>query len=61
MRETASSENIRTKVEHRNLLRLLVVHKWLFSNLVYLNTGTTAAVLLLLPILPAGLMSGKDQ
>jgi hypothetical protein len=39
----------------------LVDHKWPFSNLVYLNAGTTAAVLLLLPFLPAGLMSGKDQ
>jgi predicted MFS family arabinose efflux permease len=38
----------------------LADHKWPFANLVYLNAGTTAIVLLLLPFLPAALMRGKD-
>ena len=38
----------------------LVDHKWSFSSLVYLNAGTTAVVLLLLPFLPAALMRSKD-
>jgi hypothetical protein len=39
----------------------LVDHKWPFSSLVYLNAGTTAIVLLLLPFLPAALMLSKDK
>ena len=39
----------------------LVDHKWPFSSLVYLNAGTTAIVLLLLPLLPAALMRSKDK
>ena len=31
----------------------LADHKWPFANLVYLNSGTTAIVLILLPLLPA--------
>jgi len=38
----------------------LVDHKWPFSNLVYLNAGTTAIVLVLVPFLPAALMQSKD-
>ena len=38
----------------------LVDHKWPFSHLVYLNSGTTAIVLILLPFLPAALMRSKD-
>jgi MFS family permease len=38
----------------------LADHKWSFSNLVYLNAGTTAIVLVLLPFLPAALMRTKD-
>ena len=38
----------------------LADHKWAFSSLVYLNAGTTAIVLVLLPFLPAALMRGKD-
>jgi hypothetical protein len=39
----------------------LADHKWPFSTLVYLNAGTTAPVLVLLPFLPAALMQGKDK
>jgi len=39
----------------------LADHKWPFGNLVYLNAGTTAIVLLLLPLLPAVLMRSKDE
>jgi predicted MFS family arabinose efflux permease len=39
----------------------LVDHQWPFAHLVYLNAGTTAIVLLLLPFLPAALMSSKDR
>jgi predicted MFS family arabinose efflux permease len=39
----------------------LADHKWPFANLVYLNAGTTAIVLLLLPFLPGTLMRGKDR
>jgi hypothetical protein len=38
----------------------LVDHKWPFSNLVFLNAGTTAIVLVLVPFLPAVLMQSKD-
>jgi MFS family permease len=38
----------------------LADHKWPFANLVYLNAGTTAVVLVLLPLLPAALMRSKD-
>jgi hypothetical protein len=38
----------------------LVDHKWAFSNLVLLNAGTTAIVLLLVPFLPAALKGSKD-
>jgi MFS family permease len=38
----------------------LADHQWPFAGLVYLNAGTTALVLLLLPFLPATLMRGKD-
>lgn len=38
----------------------LADHNWPFANLVYLNAGTTAIVLLLLPFLPAALMRSKD-
>jgi MFS family permease len=38
----------------------LADHKWPFPNLVYLNAGTTAVVLILLPLLPAALMQSKD-
>jgi MFS family permease len=38
----------------------LVDHKWTFSNLVLLNAGTTAIVLLLVPFLPAALKGSKD-
>ena len=39
----------------------LADHNWPFANLVYLNAGTTAIVLLLLPLLPAALMRSKDE
>jgi hypothetical protein len=39
----------------------LADHKWPFASLVYLNAGTTAIVLLLLPFLPAALMHSKDK
>jgi MFS family permease len=39
----------------------LVDHKWSFANLVYLNAGTTAIVLVLVPFLPAALMRSKDE
>jgi Major Facilitator Superfamily len=39
----------------------LADHNWSFSSLVYLNAGTTALVLLLLPFMPAALMRGKDS
>jgi hypothetical protein len=39
----------------------LADHKWAFGSLVYLNAGTTAIVLLLLPFLPAVLMRSKDK
>jgi MFS family permease len=39
----------------------LADHKWPFASLVYLNAGTTAIVLLLLPFLPAALMRSKDR
>jgi MFS family permease len=38
----------------------LADHKWPFPNLVYLNAGTTAIVLVLLPVLPSALMQSKD-
>jgi hypothetical protein len=38
----------------------LADHKWPFANLVYLNAGTTAVVLILVPLLPAALMQSKD-
>jgi MFS family permease len=38
----------------------LADHKWAFPNLVYLNAGTSAFVLVLLPLLPAALMQSKD-
>jgi MFS family permease len=38
----------------------LADHKWSFASLVYMNAGTTAAVLILLPLLPAALMQSKD-
>ena len=38
----------------------LADHKWPFANLVYLNAGTTAIVLILLPLFPAALMRSKD-
>ena len=38
----------------------LADHNWPFANLVYLNAGTTAIVLILLPLLPAALMRSKD-
>ena len=39
----------------------LADHKWSFGSLVYLNAGTTAIALFLLPILPAALMRSKDE
>jgi MFS family permease len=39
----------------------LADHKWPFHRLVYLNAGTTAIVLVLLPFLPAALMASKDN
>ena len=39
----------------------LADHKWPFHRLVYLNAGTTAIVLVLLPFLPAALMRSKDK
>jgi MFS family permease len=38
----------------------LADHNWPFANLVYLNAGTTAIVLVLLPLLPGVLMRSKD-
>lgn len=38
----------------------LADHHWPFAHLVYLNAGTTAIVLILLPFLPAALMRSKD-
>src|SRR4029077_398381 len=35
-------------------------HNWPFASLVYLSAGTTAIVLILLPLLPAALMRAKD-
>jgi hypothetical protein len=39
----------------------LADRNWPFANLLYLNAGTTAIVLLLLPFLPAALMRSKDK
>jgi hypothetical protein len=39
----------------------LADHQWPFANLVYLNAGTTAIVMALLPLLPAALMRSKDR
>ena len=39
----------------------LADHKWSFTNLVYLNAGTTAIVLILLPLLPNALMRSTDM
>jgi MFS family permease len=39
----------------------LADNKWPFDHLVYLNAGTTAIVLVLLPFLPAALMTSKDH
>ena len=39
----------------------LADHKWPFASLVYLNAGTTAIVLVLLPFMPAALMHTKDK
>jgi MFS family permease len=39
----------------------LADHNWAFADLVYLNAGTTAIVLILLPFLPAALMRSKDS
>ncbi len=39
----------------------LADQKWPFSNLVYLNAGTTALVLIFLPFLPRALVGGKDS
>jgi hypothetical protein len=39
----------------------LADHKWPFGSLVFLNAGTTAIVLLLVPFLPAALMRSKDR
>jgi MFS family permease len=38
----------------------LADHKWPFAHLVYLNAGTTAVVLVIVPLLPAALMLSKD-
>jgi hypothetical protein len=38
----------------------LADHKWPFAHLVFLNAGTTAIVLVLLPFLPAALMRSRD-
>jgi MFS family permease len=38
----------------------LADHKWPFANLVFLNAGTTAIVLILVPLLPGVLMRSKD-
>jgi MFS family permease len=38
----------------------LADHKWPFTDLVFLNAGTTAIVLILVPLLPASLMHSKD-
>jgi hypothetical protein len=38
----------------------LADHHWPFDHLVYLSAGTTAIVLILLPLLPAALMRSKD-
>ena len=38
----------------------LADHNWPFAHLVYLSAGTTAIVLILLPLLPAALMRSKD-
>lgn len=40
---------------------MLSDHKWPFSNLVFLNAGTTAIVLILIPFLPTLLMNRKDE
>lgn len=39
----------------------LADHQWPFASLVFLNAGTTAIVLILLPFLPAALMRSKDK
>ena len=36
-------------------------HGWHFHELVWLNAGTTALVLLFVPLLPRAIMSGKDR
>jgi predicted MFS family arabinose efflux permease len=38
----------------------LADHRWAFSQLVLLNAGTTAVVLILVPLLPGALMRTKD-
>jgi hypothetical protein len=38
----------------------LADHQWPFAHLVFLNAGTTAIVLVLLPFLPSALMRSKD-
>ena len=38
----------------------LADHQWPFTHLVFLNAGTTAIVLILVPFLPSALMQSKD-
>ena len=38
----------------------LADHQWPFAHLVFLNAGTTAIVLILVPFLPSALMQSKD-
>jgi hypothetical protein len=38
----------------------LADNHWTFAHLIYLNAGTTAIVLVLLPFLPSALMRKKD-
>ena len=40
--------------------RLMDSHGWVFHQLVWLNAGTTALVLLFIPFLPRSIMSRKD-
>jgi hypothetical protein len=40
--------------------RLIDSHGWAFHQLVWLNAGTTALVLLCVPFLPRAIMSRKD-
>jgi hypothetical protein len=43
-----------------NIGSYLSVHHWTFNKLVYLNSGTSALVLILIPLLPKAILRSRD-